>query len=249
MKSLHIKLLLLLIGAVACARGSAQNLRLENADGVFSLGDTVRVWATAMDGSDSLVFRKCFNSPTAKSLGDIGFIVAPEEFRPGFEEPQDFRSWWDSEISGKRVLLQGESQGGAQSIALAGLDPRVGAVVATVPAMTDLGGSLQGRQCEWPFQDRPQIPLSNIGRQILPYFDAALHLKYFKGLLYMEACLIDATCPPAGIVAGYNNSGAIQKEIHFFPYRGHTNWTCNSKDEWDRIVLRERIRFIEDYLR
>lgn len=137
MKSLHIKLLLLLIGAVACARGSAQNLRLENADGVFSLGDTVRVWATAMDGSDSLVFRKCFNSPT----------------------------------------------------------------------------------------------------------------EYFKGLLYMEAGLIDATCPPAGIVAGYNNSGAIQKEIHFFPYRGHTNWTCYSKDEWDRTVLRERIRFIEDYLR
>ena len=397
MKSLQIRLLLLLFGAVMCARGYAQSLRLEKADGVFSLGDTVKVWATARDGSDSLVFRECFNSPTAKSLGDIGFIVAPEEFRPGFEEPLDFRSWWNSEISrmralpleakleevpsndpgvrtfsieipmhegnpvrgyigipkdakpgghpiymfahgagritriwtrasserevltyakrgaisidinahgmlndappeyyerldttdlykyqeqplkdresyyfrlmflrmvraldymcsreewdGKRVLLQGESQGGAQCIALAGLDPRVGAVVATVPAMTDLGGSLQGRQCAWPFQDRPQIPLSNLGRQILPYFDAALHLKYFKGLLYMEAGLIDVTCPAAGIVAGYNNTGAIRKEIHFFPYRGHTHWTCNSKEEWNKTVLMERTRFIEDYLK
>lgn len=190
MKSLNIKLLLLLIGAVACARGSAQNLRLENADGVFSLGDTVRVWATAMDGSDSLVFRKCFNSPTAKSLGDIGFIVAPEEFRPGFEEPQDFRSWWDSEISRMRGLP---------------LEARLEEVLSKDPGVRTFS---------------IEIPMHE-GNPVRGYIGIPK----------------DAT------------PGAIQKEIHFFPYRGHTNWTCNSKDEWDRTVLRERIRFIEDYLR
>jgi len=40
---------------------------------------------------------------------------------------------WD----GERILLIGESQGGGQALAGAGLDKRVKAVVVTVPAMCD----------------------------------------------------------------------------------------------------------------
>ena len=50
---------------------------------------------------------------------------------------------WD----GKRILVIGESQGGGQALAAAGLDSRVSAVVATVPAMCDWGcaGGTPGR--------------------------------------------------------------------------------------------------------
>ena len=49
---------------------------------------------------------------------------------------------WD----GKRIIVIGESQGGGQALAAAGLDHRVSAVVATVPAMCDFGGTLVGRK-------------------------------------------------------------------------------------------------------
>lgn len=153
---------------------------------------------------------------------------------------------WD----GKRVLVRGESQGGAQSFALAGLDPRVSAVVATVPAMTDLGGSLQERQCGWPYQLRPMVPLSSHGKAALPYFDGALFLKHYKGELFVEAGLIDVTCPPCAVAAGFNNSAASRKEIHFWPGRGHNYWSDKaSNDAWEKIVLLARDQYIDNYLR
>ena len=48
---------------------------------------------------------------------------------------------WD----GKRILVLGESQGGGQSLAAAGLDHRVSAVVATVPAMSDFVSHFENR--------------------------------------------------------------------------------------------------------
>lgn len=54
---------------------------------------------------------------------------------------------WD----GKRILVLGESQGGGQSLIAAGLDKRVSAVVATVPAMCDWGGTLVGRKGSWSY--------------------------------------------------------------------------------------------------
>ncbi len=53
---------------------------------------------------------------------------------------------WD----GKRILVIGESQGGGQALAAAGLDKRVSAVVATVPAMCDWLGPLANHEGGWP---------------------------------------------------------------------------------------------------
>lgn len=153
---------------------------------------------------------------------------------------------WD----GKRVLIRGESQGGAQSFALAGLDSRVTAVVATVPAMTDLGGSLKDRQCGWPYQLKPMVPLSSHGRAVLPYFDGALFLKHFKGELFVEAGLIDVTCPPCAVVAGFNNSPSEHKQIYYWPGRGHNYWSdAASNAEWEKTVLQAREQFIDNYLK
>ena len=53
---------------------------------------------------------------------------------------------WD----GKRIMSDGSSQGGAQAIAVAAIDKRVGAVNARVPALTDLAGHLQEHRFSWP---------------------------------------------------------------------------------------------------
>ena len=153
---------------------------------------------------------------------------------------------WD----GKRVLLTGESQGGGQALVLAGLDSRVDAVVAIVPALTDLGGAVDGlRMSGWPYNRRPMVSLSSRGREVLPYFDAALHLKYYKGSLYVEAGLIDVTCNPACISAGYNNCSSSDKEILYYPYRPHNSMSEVYKKEWTEMVLSRRIEFINEYLK
>lgn len=153
---------------------------------------------------------------------------------------------WD----GKRVLVMGESQGGGQALVLAGLDSRVDAVVAIVPALTDLGGVKDGlRRSGWPYNKRPMVPYSSRASGVLPYFDAALHMKYFTGKLYVEAGLVDMVCNPACVTAGYNNCPSLSKFIDYFPYRPHNGMPECYKAEWESMVLTNRERFINDYLK
>ncbi len=151
---------------------------------------------------------------------------------------------WD----GKRVLVYGESQGGAQAEALAGLDNRIGAVVANVPAMTDFGGILQNRQSAWPpyyekFVDTP------LGKSILPYFDGALFLQYSRAKLFMVSGMIDETCPGAGVHAAYNVAASMDKQIHPFPYRWHSGTNKPYEKQWNETVGKARENFINEYLK
>lgn len=151
---------------------------------------------------------------------------------------------WD----GKRVLVYGESQGGAQAEALAGLDKRVGAVVANVPAMTDFGGILQKRQSAWPpyyeqFADTP------LGRNILPYFDGSLFLQFSRAKLFMVSGMIDETCPPAGVHAAYNAAASLDKQIHPFPYRWHSGTNKPFDRKWNETIGKAREEFINEYLK
>ena len=63
----------------------------------------------------SVVFEKKFDSPVWVRLNlgpagnrnvaaQTGFIVAPEEMMPGFQEPEDFMSWWQGQIAAMRAV-------------------------------------------------------------------------------------------------------------------------------------------------
>ena len=150
---------------------------------------------------------------------------------------------WD----GKRILVIGESQGGGQALAAAGLDKRVGAVVATVPAMCDWGGTLVGRKGGWPqpFEikgDREKM-LST-----LPYFDAAHLLKGSKAILLTEIGLIDVTCPSTSVYAAVNQASG-KKMIFAVPYRQHQAPSNYLKEIWEKSVYKPREAFISDYLK
>ena len=136
------------------------------------------------------------------------------------------RKEWD----GKRVLVTGGSQGGAQSAALAGLDPRVSMVVVDVPAMWDVGGMLVGRLSAW------NKPLEREGvdspaAKVAPYYDAANFMRHYKGGLVVNVGLIDMTCPPADVWAVYNICPASSKEMHPCAWKGHSGKYSLSKEE------------------
>jgi cephalosporin-C deacetylase len=103
---------------------------------------------------------------------------------------------WD----GRTLVVMGTSMGGQQSFAVAGLDPRVTALIVNVPAGGDALGPLRGRAASYPNWDldRPDV------RATAPYFDAANFAPRIRASAMVAMGFIDETCPPASIWATFN---------------------------------------------
>jgi len=150
---------------------------------------------------------------------------------------------WD----GKRILVTGESQGGGQALAAAGLDKRVSAVVAIVPAMCDWGGSLAGRKGSWPYPFDTDNDIEKM-LKALPYYDVAHILKGSKATIVAEIGLVDQTCPSSAIYSALNQAKG-KKIIYTLPYRGHHMTQPFYKEKWEKEILQPIDDFITDYLR
>jgi cephalosporin-C deacetylase-like acetyl esterase len=150
---------------------------------------------------------------------------------------------WDR----KRIIVIGESQGGGQALVASGLDKRVTAVVAIVPAMCDFLGPLLNREGGWPQPLKADVPREEIIKTV-PYFDAANILKESKATLFVEIGLIDNTCPPASINAAVNQSKG-KKLIYAVPYRAHHQPENAMTKTWRETVYKPREEFINNYLR
>lgn len=125
---------------------------------------------------------------------------------------------WD----GRTVVVYGSSQGGAQAIAAAGLDPRVTFFVAGVPAMADHTGALVGRIAGWPkFVGTEVKPTAEILASI-PYYDVVNFALRAKAPGFFTVGFIDTTCPPTSVYAAYNALSA-PKDIFNDITSGHTN--------------------------
>ena len=150
---------------------------------------------------------------------------------------------WD----GKRILVIGESQGGGQALVAAGLDKRVSAVVATVPAMCDWGGPFVGRTGGWP---NPFNSNNDKGKMLetLPYFDAVHLLKNAKATLVVEIGFIDTTCPSISVYAAINQEKG-RKVVFGDPYRGHHLDQKEYNQIWENTVYKPKMAFIADYLK
>ena len=151
---------------------------------------------------------------------------------------------WD----GKKVFAYGESQGGAQVAALAGLDKRVTAINLRVPAFIDVAGLYHNRKGAWPgtYAEDPQKH-----EHILPYYDGALLLSMSKAKMFIEAGLVDYTCPPSCVAAGFNNAKSKDKTIVFFPYRPHheDRMPKEIRQRWKEEIKMPREKFRADYLK
>jgi cephalosporin-C deacetylase len=150
---------------------------------------------------------------------------------------------WD----GKRILVIGESQGGGQALVAAGLDKRVSAVVAIVPAMCDWFGPLADRKSGWPQPFESGAPREEM-LKALPYFDAANILKNSKAIIFTEIGLIDQTCPATSVYTAVNQARG-RKIIYAVPYRPHQQPQRELGKLWQETVYKPRDKFISDYLK
>lgn len=144
-------------------------------------------------------------------------------------------------------MVIGESQGGGQALAAAGLDRRVTAVVATVPAMCDWGGTLVGRKGCWPNPLNMQYDQQKM-LMTLPYYDVANLIRNTKATLIVEVGLVDYTCPSSAVYAALNQANT-KKIVYTVPYRLHHAPRGSLKGLWYQTVETPKNEFIKDYLK
>lgn len=188
-------------------------------------GELKNYWEIGVENRDEYYFRGMY----LRLIRTLEFLTSQPE--------------WD----GKRILVIGESQGGGQALAAAGLDERVSAVVATVPAMCDFGGDLIGRTGGWPQPFKLKGDKDKMLKTI-PYFDVAHLLKNAKATLLTEIGFIDTTCPSVSIYAAINQSKS-EKIVFGAPYRGHHLNQKEYQKIWEETVYQPKMKFIEEFLK
>lgn len=124
---------------------------------------------------------------------------------------------WD----GKNLVACGTSQGGMQTLMLAGLHPRITAAMANVPAGCDFSGDVVGRAPGWPqWNSRTwngdKEKLIETGR----YFDCMNFAQNIKCPLLVSAGLIDDVCPAGGVFSTINQTKG-PREVMILPLSDH----------------------------
>ncbi len=140
---------------------------------------------------------------------------------------------WD----GQTLIIQGGSQGGAQAMAGAALDPRVTFFAAVVPALCEHSGMKVQRAVGWP----KLVPLDASGApnpQVLEtarYFDSVNFATRIQAPGYFGVGFIDLTCPPTTVYSAYNRI-STKKEI-FNDIKGGHNIDIKVWGEIRRLIL------------
>jgi cephalosporin-C deacetylase len=103
---------------------------------------------------------------------------------------------WD----GKTLVCMGTSMGGQQSLAVAGLHPKVTYVIANVPAGCDTNGPLHGRQSSYPNfpVNDPQVAKTAL------YFDVVNFAPHIRATTLIGMGFVDEVSAPAGIWTAFN---------------------------------------------
>jgi cephalosporin-C deacetylase-like acetyl esterase len=125
------------------------------------------------------------------------------------------------EWNGKELIVYGTSQGGGQSIVAAGLDARVTAFAANVPAMCEH----TSRVCGWPRlipRDAAGVPDPRV-LETARYFDAMNFATRTKADAVFSVGFVDDVCRPTSVYAAYNNVPG-RKRIINEPRMNHAIW-------------------------
>ena len=124
---------------------------------------------------------------------------------------------WDGNV----LHVRGASQGGLQSIVVAGLHRGVTSVAVNVPAGCDQTGEQVGRDCGWPKWGRWQSDgLRDKRMEAARYFDAVNFARRVTCPAIVGVGLVDQTCPPEGVMAMFNQLQG-DKQLVILPVAGH----------------------------
>ena len=128
------------------------------------------------------------------------------------------------QVDASRIAVQGGSQGGGLSIAVAGLVPDLAGVIAFVPFLCDFPRAIVATDAG---------PYKEIGRYLavhrdrvdrvletLSYVDGVVFARRATAPAFMSVALMDDVVPPSTAFGVYN-AYAGEKELAVWPYNGH----------------------------
>jgi cephalosporin-C deacetylase-like acetyl esterase len=125
---------------------------------------------------------------------------------------------WD----GKTLVVLGTSQGGQQTLMLAGLHPKnITAAMALVPAGCDMNAPAIGRASAYPnwYSSSWDRDAEKV-RETSKYFDVVNFARHIECPVLIGLGLRDETCPPATVLAAVNVITS-PKEVVMLPTSGH----------------------------
>jgi cephalosporin-C deacetylase-like acetyl esterase len=124
--------------------------------------------------------------------------------------------------NGKTLVVMGDSQGGQQTIMIAGLHPKdITAGLALVPANGNTLAPEVGRAPGWPhwyFNTDGKDPAKV--REASRYYDIANFARRIKCPMLVGLGLIDQTCPPSSVLAAANEITS-PKRVVILPKSAH----------------------------
>lgn len=129
--------------------------------------------------------------------------------------------------NGRDIGVQGGSQGGALAIVTAALDPRVTAVAANHPALSDMAAFKAGRADGYPHFSH--IPGADTPEKLntMAYYDVVNFARRLRCPVFMTWGYNDNTCAPTTSYAVYNSITA-PKEALLTPINEH--WTSEATE-------------------
>ncbi|HWD18407.1 MAG TPA: acetylxylan esterase [Verrucomicrobiae bacterium] len=142
--------------------------------------------------------------------------------------------------NGQTLAVTGDSQGGLQTLMIAGLHPKITAAMALVPAGCDMLGPQVGRRGGWPqWYDNANGKDADKVHNASRYFDVVNFASHIHCPALIGLGLLDETCPPAGVLAAVNQ---IQgpKKVLILPHSAHQDARGSQaqfRDERDHVWL------------
>ena len=146
------------------------------------------------------------------------------------------------EWNGKDFLVRGGSLAGAQTAAVAALDPQVTIAFIHTTSHSGYNADLAGRKRALPFHWVPNSVMTPEVRKSVPYCDIAHLCSRIKCESYFCTAFADEVCTPSNVYAAYNSVPAgVKKVMHTNPRTGHYGTTTDVKG------IRRLNEFFENY--
>lgn len=148
------------------------------------------------------------------------------------------------EVNPEKVAVLGGSQGGGITLAAAGLDPTVAAVLPDVPFLChfDRAVTMVDTYPYYEVSNYLKIHRDKIDQvfQTLSYFDGMNFAARAQSPALFSVGLMDTICPPSTVYAAFNHYGG-EKTMQVWPFNNHEG------GDMDQTML--RIEFMNRVLR
>lgn len=128
-------------------------------------------------------------------------------------------------VDADRIAVCGGSQGGGIALAVAGLDPRVKAVMTDVPFLCDYPRAVQKASRD-PYLEIVRFLAQHRDKKAmvfdtLNYFDGVNFARQARASALFSVAVMDETCPPSTVYGAFNAYAGGDKSMVEYEFNNH----------------------------